>query len=102
MTLGLIFILGSVTFLFRLSFIALFSQRDLPPRVAPLIRLLPIAALTALAAPEFFYHGGRLDLGTGRWLAGVVAVLVAWRTRNTLLTLAVGMGVLWLWQFIRG
>jgi len=33
-------------------------------------------------------------------LAGLVAVLVAWRTRNVLLTVGVGMGVLWVLQWL--
>jgi len=38
--------------------------------------------------------GGELDLWQPRLLAGVVAALVAWRTRNAGLTLLVGMAVL--------
>ena len=39
---------------------------------------------------------GTLDLLQGRFLAGIVAGLVAWRTRNIALTLAVGLGLVML------
>jgi branched-subunit amino acid transport protein len=40
-----------------------------------------------------------VSLGNARLVAGVLAILVAWRTRNIFLTILVGMGVLWLLQF---
>jgi len=44
--------------------------------------------------------GGTLDLSLGneRLLAGLLAILVAWRTRNVLLAVAAGMIALWLLQ----
>ena len=41
--------------------------------------------------------GGTLDLtlGNPRLIAGVIAALVAWRTHNTLLSIAAGMILLW-------
>ncbi|MBF8282806.1 MAG: Branched-chain amino acid transport, partial [Anaerolineales bacterium] len=41
-----------------------------------------------------------LSLGNARLLAGGLAMLVAWRTKNVLLTIAVGMGALWILQAI--
>ena len=68
----------------------------LPAPVVRALRYVPVAALTALVVPDLL--GGAT--GTGlltrdpRLWAGVVAILVAWRTRNVLLTVAVGMLVL--------
>ena len=47
--------------------------------------------------PAVVYPGGheQLDLANPQIPAAVLAAWVAWKTRNTLLTLAVGMGVLW-------
>ncbi|MCA9949547.1 MAG: AzlD domain-containing protein [Anaerolineales bacterium] len=41
-----------------------------------------------------------VSLGNGRLLAGLVAIIVAWKTKNVLLTIIVGMIVLWLLQAI--
>ncbi|MNJ03525.1 Branched-chain amino acid transport protein (AzlD) [compost metagenome] len=41
-----------------------------------------------------------LVLGNPQIPAAVVAAWVAWKTRNTILTLAVGMGALWAFKFM--
>jgi branched-subunit amino acid transport protein len=46
--------------------------------------------------PALLRPHGELDLFSPRLLAGVVAALVAWRTRNVAATLVVGMGLLML------
>jgi branched-subunit amino acid transport protein len=44
-----------------------------------------------------FMPGGSFDVSTGntRLMAGIVAALVAWRSRSALLAIAVGMVALW-------
>jgi branched-subunit amino acid transport protein len=46
-------------------------------------------------------HAGKLDLSPGntRLIAGLLAVLVAWWTKNTLITILVGMALLVALQF---
>jgi branched-subunit amino acid transport protein len=53
--------------------------------------------LAALVLPAVVFpdkHAG-FDWSNPQLPAAVLAGLVAWRTRSTLLTLAVGMGALW-------
>lgn len=85
-----------VTFLPRLSVMGL-MRREMPPSVARALRYVPPAALSAIIFPALFMPDGALDLSLGneRLLAGLVAVLVAWRSKNTLLTIAAGMVLLW-------
>lgn len=97
----LLFLLaGLVTFLTRLSFIALLGRVETPPLLARALRFVPPAVLAAIIFPELIIHGGRLDptLGNMRLIAGSLAAVVAWRTRNVLLTIAVGMAALWALQ----
>ena len=63
-------------------------------------RFVPIAALTAIIAPELLVHQGQLVIGPNnlRLIAGIIATVVAWRTRNVLWTIVIGMGTLWLLQ----
>lgn len=84
---------GLLTFAMRLSFIQLLAHVDVPQVVRRALRLVPAAVLSALVMPELLMPGGRLDvsLGNHRWLAGLVAIVVAWRTRNMLLTILAGM-----------
>ena len=92
-------IAGLGTWLIRVSFIAL-VRRDavIPDLVMRLLRLIPAAVLAAIVAPSLTHTTGSFDLGTERFLAGIVATVVAWRTKNVLATIGAGMGVLWVVQ----
>ncbi|WP_232701383.1 AzlD domain-containing protein [Halobacterium wangiae] len=86
------------TYVFRVSFVALFGRMDeVPPRVKRTLAFVPPAVLAALVAPELLLQDGALavSLGNDRLLAGLVAAGVAWRTEDMLATVAVGMGVLY-------
>lgn len=95
-------IAGLATFAIRLSFILLIGERDVAPWARRALRLVPPAVLTAIIVPEMLLLGGNLDLSLGneRLLAGGLAALVAWRTRNVVLTIGVGMLALWLLKAI--
>jgi branched-subunit amino acid transport protein len=89
--------MGLVTYLIRLVPIALFTRLKMPVWAQQTMRYVPTAVLAALIVPELLRPGGNLDisLGNARLLGGVIAIVVAWRTRNVLLTVVVGMVVLW-------
>lgn len=92
--------LGVLTFLIRFSFIALLERWQAPPIVQRALRFVPVAVLTAIIVPELVMSHGVLNttLLNPRLLAGMVAVLVAWKTKNVILTIVVGMIVFWLLQ----
>ena len=91
---------GAVTFALRFSFIALLGRIEIPPFFGRALRFVPAAVLTAVVIPLLFYADGALDasLGNERVLAGLVAALIAWRTRSVLFTLGGGMATLWALQ----
>ena len=93
---------GAVTFALRLSLIALLGRIRIPPSLGRALRFVPAAVLTAVVIPLLFYENGVLQfsLGNERLLAGLVAALIAWRTRNVLFTLGGGMATLWILQAI--
>jgi len=102
MSLLLIFILGGLlTFAMRFSFIYLLGRAELPETLRRMLRFVPAAVLSALIAPELLLQAGRVDLSPGntRLIAGLLAVLVAWWTKNTLITILVGMALLVALQF---
>lgn len=86
-----------VTYSVRLSVIALLGQAALPDSLNRALRYVPPAALSAIVFPALFMPDGSLDVSPGntRLLAGLVAALVAWRSRSALLSIAVGMVLLW-------
>jgi branched-subunit amino acid transport protein len=93
---------GAVTFALRLSFIALLGRIEIPPFLGRALRFVPAAVLTAVVIPLLIYENGALEvsLGNERLLAGLVATLIAWRTRSVLFTLGGGMAMLWILQAI--
>ena len=86
-------LLGGIgTFSMRASFLmAAHRMADVPPVVQRILRQIPPAALASIVVPALLHEDGQLSLWNGRLLAGLVASLVAWRTRNVGLTLVVGM-----------
>jgi len=84
---------GALTFGMRMSFIYLFGRFEIPVVVKRALRFVPPAVLSAIVAPALLMPDNTLDvsLGNNQLIAGVVAILVAWRTKNTLLTIIAGM-----------
>ena len=91
-------ILGLLTFATRLSFIALLERIKLPVILQRALRFVPIAVLSAIIAPELGYYNDALALSptNPRLLAGIVASMVAYRTKNVIWTILAGMAVFWL------
>lgn len=92
--------MGLVTYAIRLFPILALERRPLPPRLRQALRFVPPAVLSAIVFPELLRPGGGWDLSLGndRLLAGLLAIAVAWFSKNILLTIAAGMAALWLLQ----
>ncbi len=95
---------GLITFATRLSFILLMGRLALPDWLKRSLRFVPPAVLSAIIVPELIFHAGKIDvsLNNFRLLAGLLAIVVAFRTRNILLTIVSGMVALLLLQFVFG
>lgn len=93
-------LLAAGTFALRLSFIYLFGKVEMPGWLRRALRFVPASVLAALVFPALAYPNGALDLSLEnvRLLAGIGGALVAWKTRNVLWTIAVGMVLLWVLQ----
>lgn len=95
-----IIIVGLLTLGIRLSFIVFIGKVRILPIVQQALRFVPVAVLSALIAPALFFPSGSLNLSTSnlRLIAGSLAILVAWRTKNVLLTIFTGMACLLILQ----
>ena len=116
----LIFTVGATTYAARMSFIAFFARRAMPPWLAEALKHVPVAMVTAIIVPSIaFVSPGalRLDPGNAKLVAALIAGAVAWWSsagrsshnpspmivrQSAVLTIAVGMGVLWLLQYLVG
>jgi branched-subunit amino acid transport protein len=98
---AVIFAVGALNYLSRLSFIALFARRSMPPLLARALRYVPAAMLTALIVPMVVdWNGMATDFATPRVAAALLAAGVAYFTRSTLKTLGSGMAALWMLQWV--
>jgi branched-subunit amino acid transport protein len=95
-----IIIAGLLTYATRLSFIYLHGKVSMPDTLKRALRFVPPAVFTAIFLPELLVTDGMLNvsLGNGRLIAGFMAIIVAWRTKNVILTIVVGMLTLWVIQ----
>jgi len=92
----LILIVGMfvVTFGARYPVMALVGKLPLPESVFRALRYVPAAVLAAIIAPALILDSRgqmALDPGNEYLVAGVVTFLVAWRSKNMLLTIVLGM-----------
>jgi len=99
MNIWLVMLLGGlITFGMRFSLIYLFGRFEVPETIRKALHYVPPAVLSAIIFPELFLRDGTLDLSleNTRLLAGLVAILVAWFSKNTLVTILAGMLALFL------
>ena len=103
MNIWLVMLLGGlITFGMRFSLIYLFGRFEVPLTMRRALHYVPPAVLSAIIFPELFLHNGVLDISFDniRLLAGFVAILIAWYSKNTLITIIVGMLALFLLQML--
>jgi branched-subunit amino acid transport protein len=95
-----IFVVGALNYLSRLSFIAFFARRRMPPLLARALRYVPAAMLTALVLPMIVAPSpaGLIAGVNPRIVAALLAGVVAFVTRSTLATIGAGMVALWVLQ----
>ncbi len=91
-----------LTFGLRYSFIAMGGAIKPPPLIQRALSYVPPAILSALVWPAVALRNGHLSLSLDNdfLVATLIAAVAAWRTRNILLTLLVGMGALWLIRWL--
>jgi branched-subunit amino acid transport protein len=95
---------GLLTFAIRFSLIYLLAEGrfEISKTMRKALHYVPPAVLSAIIFPELFLHDGAVDLSLGntRLLAGLIAIVVAWISRNTLITIIAGMIALFVLQFL--
>lgn len=103
---ALIFGMALVTFAIRYPVLALVGKIPLPERMLQALRYVPPAVLAAIIVPAVLIPEGTalaITPQNARLAAALAAIIVAWRTKNLLLTIIVGMAALWVWTaFIPG
>ncbi len=93
-----------VTFAARYPVLALLSRSTFPASISRALKYVPLAVLSAIIFPEVLLSEGELalHLENAPLFASLIAALVAWRSRNLLMTIVLGMASLWVWRLIFG
>jgi branched-subunit amino acid transport protein len=91
-----------VTFLVRYPVLALVSRITLPQVMLDGMKFIPPAVLAAIIAPAMFMPAGAFDLSLSNayLVAGLAAGLIAWRARNLLATIVLGMAIFLFWRWL--
>ncbi|MEN8234592.1 MAG: AzlD domain-containing protein [Actinomycetota bacterium] len=100
---AIIVTIGVGTYLLRLSFVGIIGTRPMPDWAMVPLRFVAPSVLAALVAPAVLLREGVIDLAPAtnpRALAALVALLVAWKTKNVAAVIVAGMAVVWLLQAI--
>jgi branched-subunit amino acid transport protein len=88
-----------VTFAVRYPLLVLVGRIKLSPTVVRALRYVPPAVLAAIITPTIIMPQGTIDISlNGFMVSGIVSILVAWRLKNLLLTIVIGMATLFIWQ----
>jgi len=90
-------LIGAGTFAIRLSFIEFYGSLRIPPLLRRALLYVPASVLAALVLPAVMYpdRQAAFEWNNPQIPAAILAGLVAWRTKSTLLTLVFGLGALW-------
>jgi branched-subunit amino acid transport protein len=93
--------MGVITYGLRAGSLLLAERLPRSLWLISFLRFVPVAVLSAIIAMELLTPGGTLSLSplaNPRLVAGVLAILVAWRTRRILPTVLIGLISLWILQ----
>lgn len=91
-----------VTFGVRYPVLALLSKISMPKTILDGLKYVPPAVLTAIIVPAMLLPNGEIDISIDNspLFAGVITILIAWKTKNLLLTIVLGMLSLWGWRWL--
>ena len=92
--------IGTGTFLLRFTMVALVGKVSLPEKLFDALQYLPPAIFAALVIPAIYRHDP-LQFAPehpARLLAGLLAIVIAWKTRNMIATIVIGMVAMWVLQ----
>jgi branched-subunit amino acid transport protein len=99
---AVVFAVGALNYFSRLSFIAFFAKRSIPPLLARALKYVPAAMLTALVLPMVVDVSptGAISWSIAKVAAATLAAVVAYFAKSSPKTLIVGMSALWILQWL--
>lgn len=90
------FLLASLfTILLKITPLTAFKGNNLPHLLKKWLEFVPVAVMGALIGPDIFIYNGQLDLSFSNLflLVSIPVALIAWKTSNFFITIAVGIAL---------
>ncbi len=91
-----------VTFGIRYPVLAIFSRISISDSFSRTLKYVRPAVLTAIISPIIFFQDEKFafNFSNTRFVASILTAIIAWRTKNLLLTILLGMLTLWIWPYL--
>ncbi len=91
-----------VTLAVRYPPLVLAGRLTLPPGLLRALNYVPPVVLTAIIVPAVVFQHDQLEISPSNsaLVAALVAIVVAWRSRNLLLTIVLGMTAFLAWRWL--
>jgi len=91
-----------VTYFTRFGALALFRFTGVPTWLNRWLKYVPVAVLTTLIIPSLLLPKGYLDISLHNHylIAGIIAAFVAYKSRNIIVTLGLGMSVMFVLKLL--
>ncbi|MDA8441463.1 MAG: AzlD domain-containing protein [Peptococcaceae bacterium] len=91
-----------VTYFTRFGALVLFRFTGVPTWLNRWLKYVPVAILTALIVPSLLLPKGYLEISLNNHylIAGIVAAFVAYKSRNIIATLGIGMSVMFVLKLL--
>ena len=91
-----------VTLAVRYPLLVLLGRIPRPEPIFRALKYVPPAVLTAIIVPAVLFKDDRLtvSLSNDYLVAGIISVVVAWRSKHLLLTIIIGMAVFLAWRWV--
>lgn len=95
--------MAAVTYLPRFLPMYVLTRLEIPKLVIAWLRYVPVSVLAALIIPGILTTTGRqmfITVSNVYLIASILAFLIAWRSKNMMLTVTVGMAVVLVLQWL--
>lgn len=88
--------MAAVTYFTRIGSLVIFRYTGIPNWLEEWLRHVPTAVLTALIIPALILPKGQIDLTWSNHylVAGIISAVIAYKSRNIIMTIGMGMATI--------
>ena len=97
-----IILAGIITYLTRMTMIALVSRDMLGPRIKAVLAYVPSAVFPAIIFPGIFinHYGTIIEVNDPKIFAAIIAIVVGYFSKNVIATILSGLFSYWMLIFV--